>query len=590
MRRFGSALPLLMLGFMAACVDTRNDVEPPSGEPPVVMPIRVAVTVDFTASLAEVPKLGLGMHSSVYDNDLHEPTTPDALNEAGVGMLRYPGGGYSDNYHWSVHRLSLFHSGGKPSTGYLPASPADRTDFPSFMRVVESFGGVAMVTVNYGTNLKSAPKRGPCGDGIVDFGEMCDDSGAEGGCPDDCGLELFTPDGAGPATPQEAAAWVAYANGDPDDETVIGVDADAEDWKTVGYWASLRAAPPTGDREDPQDFLRADHPEPYGVVYWEIGNEVFGNGYYGDNYEEDLHVAYEEEEPFDRSNRRRNPALSGSVYGQGVAEFASAMKAVDPSIKIGAVLNSQPIDSWGPDWNASVLGGCGAVIDFGIVHYYPGHDPRSMLAAPRRDIAPVIENLRTDFDIHGGENPDRIEIVMTEVGSPPGLNWGDHPRADYHSLGLFALDVYLTSFEQGLVNVDWLELHNGTFLREGNPMARGPAYYGTQLANLLASPGDVLVAATSDRGPLVVHASRRADGRLGILLSNTHARGTGDAIVSVNVSGADLPPNGERYDFAPTETSAGVLVGPTPVDGMTSPFTIELVPFQATLFVMGEAS
>jgi hypothetical protein len=236
-----------------------------------------------------------------------------------------------------------------------------------------------------------------------------------------------------------------------------------------------------------------------------------------------------------------------------------------------------------------VLEGCGTVIDFGIVHYYPGHDPRSMLAAPRRDLRPAVENLRADFAALGGDDHERIEIVMTEVGSPPGLDWSDHSREERHSLGLFALDAYLTSFELGMVNVDWLELHNGTFLTENNPTARGPAYFGTQLATLLASPGDSLVTSTSDRGPLVVHASRRADGRLGILLSNTHARGTGGAIVTVSVSGAELPSSGERYDFSPLTGTSGTLAGPEQVEGFANPFTLELQPYQATLFVLGDA-
>jgi hypothetical protein len=560
MLRLFSGVPLLLLGFTTACIDTRSDGRPATGAPPVAEPIRAAVTVDFAAVLGVVPELGVGMHSSVYDNGLHEVTTPDALNQAGVALLRYPGGGYSDNYHWSVHRLSLFHSGGAPSPGYL----ARQSDFPSYMRLIENFGGSVMITVNYGTNLKSAPLR-------------------------DEDAPLVTPEGAGPGEPKEAAAWVAYANGDPADDTVIGVDGSGEDWKTVGYWASLRAATPTGDASDPQDFLRAAHPAPYGIVHWEIGNELFGNGYYGDNYEEDLHVPYDEDAPFDRSNRRGNPLLSPSAYGEGVAKYVAAMKAVDPTVKIGAVLGSPPIDAWGADWNSRVLAACGSVIDFGIVHYYPGKDPRSMLAGPRQDIALTAQSLRADFDVHGGDDPDRIEIVMTEVGSPPPLDWGAHPPVERHSLGLFALDVYLTSFEQGFANVDWLELHNGTFLSERDPDARGPAYFGTQLASFLAAPGDALVATSSDRGPLVVHASRRADGRVGIVLSNTHARGTGDAIVTVAVSGADLPPNGERYDFVPREDSAGTLSGPAPVEGFGNPFTIELAPYQATLLLLGDA-
>jgi hypothetical protein len=273
-----------------------------------------------------------------------------------------------------------------------------------------------------------------------------------------------------------------------------------------------------------------------------------------------------------------------------VAEYAREMKAVDPTIKIGAVLNSPPIDNWGQDWNSSVLAECGEVIDFGIVHFYPGQDPRGMLAAPKRDLPLVADSLRQSFESYGGDDPSRIEIAMTEVGSPPGLDWSRYAQVERHSLGLFALDVYLTSFANGIMNVDWLELHNGTFLSERSDTARGPAYYGIQMAYTLAAPGDTLVATDSGLGPLVVHAARRADGRFGVLLSNTHSRGTGEAIVTVSLDGADLSSSGMRYDLAPDENAPGVLTGPEPFEELESTFTIELMPYQATLLLFDEAS
>src|SRR3954454_18487066 len=103
----------------------------------------------------------------------------------------------------------------------------------------------------------------------------------------------------GTGTPAEAAAWVRYAN------------------VTKGY----------------------------GARYWTIGNENYGNGHYGANWEADNHAD-------------KSPA----GYANGVRDFADAMKAVDPSIKVGAVLTMPA--SW-PDgvvgggdldtWNATVL-------------------------------------------------------------------------------------------------------------------------------------------------------------------------------------------------------------------------------------------
>jgi len=69
----------------------------------------------------------------------------------------------------------------------------------------------------------------------------------------------------------------------------------------------------------------------YGVVYWEIGNEVYGNGYYNNwDWEYDLH-------DLDQSANDRvgNAALSPTAYGTNAAAFVKAMKAVDPSIKVG---------------------------------------------------------------------------------------------------------------------------------------------------------------------------------------------------------------------------------------------------------------
>jgi len=99
--------------------------------------------------------------------------------------------------------------------------------------------------------------------------------------------------------PQEAAAWVAYANASTNiygtaNDVTIGVDALGNDWKSAGYWAMLRAAKPLGT-DDGYNFLRINRAAPVGIKYWEIGNETFGNAYYdssGDGYSVDYAVPY----------------------------------------------------------------------------------------------------------------------------------------------------------------------------------------------------------------------------------------------------------------------------------------------------------
>ena len=186
---------------------------------------------------------------------MNAPQTQDLLQQAGVQMLRYPGGSYGDIYNWQDNTAP---------GGYV----APGTDFDSFMGTVQKIGAQPILIANYGTG-----------------------------------------------TPQEAAGWVQYAN------------------ITKGY----------------------------GVKYWEIGNEVYGNGYYGSDWEADNHAS-------------KSPA----TYAENVVQYASAMKAVDPSIKIGAVLtlpgnwpDSVVASGDSGDWNKTVLSDAGGAIDFVIVHWYP---------------------------------------------------------------------------------------------------------------------------------------------------------------------------------------------------------------------------
>ena len=479
----GSLSLVLALG----CVD---DSLPAADEAPVA-PLSVNVQVETERVLARVPPYGFGMHTSVYDNALHDRRVPDELAAAGITMLRYPGGGYSDNYHWSTHTMTPWSNGDR---GYL----AERSDFGSYTSLVLASNVALMITVNYGSNQS----------------------------------------GTGPGEPNEAAAWVAYANGEPDDDRVIGLDSTGEDWRTVGYWASLRAAREL-EEDDGLNFLRIGREEPLGIQYWEIGNEVFGNGHYasGDDvgFELDLHV------PYDGRPRRGLLELSGRTYGQGVVEYARAMRAVDSTIKIGAVLVTPPDDyTWAPDWNDQVLEECAMDIDFGIVHWYPNR--QDLLTAPHSTIPIMFDELRASFAEHAGERADELDIAVTELGPPPGA-----PGSQMEVSGLFAGDAYLTFLEQGAANVAWLELHNGSFLRECDGW-RGRAFQGIRMAHLVAEVGDELVATTSSEPDIVVaHASQRQDGRRALMLMNSHPYRT----VNVTVSGFGGSAEAEVYRYDP---------------------------------------
>jgi hypothetical protein len=539
----------------------------------------VTAIVNVNSTLAVMPEYGMGIHTSVYDNSLwyidtpgsasddHFDLLPGRLNDAGITTLRYPGGGYADSFHFSLARPSwesgitgsgMSPWGGQPGNyGYV----APKTDFGNFVRLLDATNKKALITLNTGSAIKYDN-------------------------PNQLGIPTH------PGQPQEAAAWVAYANGDaslygmPNDIS-LGVDAEGNDWKTVGYWAKLRAstvsefaswATAGGVYDSRNAFLAINRDTPLGIEYWEIGNESFGNGYYGGGNQYALNYAV----PYDGTNRDDHPALSPAAYGQQVNEFTAAMKAVDPSIKVGAVLatpRTSAFVSWNtigdyfwsyadlnddgvkqanePYWNDEVLshtdGGLGKVadnIDFVIAHWYPTpdngadgivHDPRLTIpvmihgttsgqdSGSNAGLRDSIATWRTDHD------PNGLEIFITETDGYGGSN----QSAD----GLFAADAYATFFENGVSNVDWLEIHNGESFLTSDANDPNFAYWGIQSVHRLAQLGDAFVATSTTENDVRVHASAADDGSVAVMILNMN---TTSRTVNVSINGRSLSEDGVR--------------------------------------------
>ena len=502
----------------------------------------VNVTVDTAKVRNYVAPRSMGMHTSVYDNNLADPQIAEILRAAGITTLRYPGGGYADIYHWSTHKSTKWRATEPADYGYLAA----KADLGHFLQLVEQLRGTAIITVNYGSNLA----------------------------------------GTGGGEPAEAAAWVAYTNGSPSDQKVIGKDSTGYDWKTVAYWASLRAAPPL-DTDDGQNFLRIGHPAPFHILYWEVGNELFGNGYYEkdkEGFEEDLHGPYDKDPKESANLRKKNRgALSPQAYGKNVVEFVKAMKAVDSTIKIGAVLNTPPMDnSWGPDWNPSVMKECGKAIDFVIVHWYTGNllppdwktlDNPSYLSAPQRELPDMMAALLELFRKYSGENAQNMQLVVTEMGARPFAK-----QTNPHVDALFAADAYFSLMEDGAANIDWLELHKPSFLDDKNKP--GPVYFALQMVHRLAQINDSIVDSRSSQSLLAVHAVLRKDGSLGLMLVNKDPKN--DATVKVKISGAQLAAAGTRFDFGPKNQPNGYLTTGAPATGLGNSFTLTVPAYSIT--------
>ncbi len=97
-------------------------------------------------------------------------------------------------------------------------------------------------------------------------------------------------------------------------------------------WAGLRAAD--------------GHPAPHRVVWFEYGNE----DYHGEH----------------KTKENPNPRkITAEEYADRYLRYQKAMKAVDPRVRLGGLLQN---GLW--DWNKTVLQRCGKQMDFAIEHTY----------------------------------------------------------------------------------------------------------------------------------------------------------------------------------------------------------------------------
>ena len=382
----------------------------------------VNVTVNAAEGLGTIPSTAYGLNTAVWDSQMNTTPTQGLLKAAGVDMLRYPGGSYGDAYNWQNNTVE---------GGYV----APGTDFDQFMGTAQAIGAQPILIANYGTG-----------------------------------------------TPQEAAAWVQYAN------------------VTKGY----------------------------GVKYWEIGNEQYGDGIYGANWEANNYAD-------------KSPAQ----YATELLQFASAMKAVDPSIKIGAVLtlpgnwpDSVVASGASGDWNQQVLSIAGSAIDFAIVHFYPPSSLGASVVNAPDQLGGELAQLRQEIDQYAGAHGPGIQVAMTETD---GNNFMDtQPGA------LYGADTYMSSLENGVFTVDYWDLRNGAtaistapdgatdygdegVLSSGGcvgstcepPMSTPfPSYYAISMLSKLGLPGDTMVNAGTDQQLVTVHAVRNANGDLSVMLIN----------------------------------------------------------------------
>jgi hypothetical protein len=232
---------------------------------------------------------------------------------------------------------------------------------------------------------------------------------------------------------------------------------------TVNYGTSSNCASPGDPARAAAWVSYANLTKHYNVRWWEIGNEV-----------------YEPGEPDNHPN-----AHTPEGYGKYEPAFYGAMKAVDPSIRIGIPITAGAHRV--PTWDAYVL--AHAQYDYVIFHYYPEFYPyisdARLLAAPSQgsmEVARILSNIRNRVAAAGkcdGACAD-YPISISEWNS---VSHNPTPQTFTIVEGLFAAETLGEFFNGGVSRaefwVDWACQVN-TPGRGGYRMGPTPPVYGWQ--------------------------------------------------------------------------------------------------------------
>jgi alpha-N-arabinofuranosidase len=457
------------------------------------------LSVNAGQSVRSVDSRWFAYNTAIWDSNFDTSTTISALQELGARLLRCPGGSLSDEYHWVTDK-----SGTNTWTWV--------TSFARFIHVATNVGAQGVITVNYGTGSSN-----------------------------------------------EAAAWVAYANGSATNTQPLGVDQLGTNWQTVGYWAALRAATPLA-KDDGKNFLRLSRSAPLGFRYWEIGNECYGTWETDSN----TNAPYNAHDPW--------------TYAVRARDYLQLMKAADSTIKVGVVVTTgedssangytnhpalnprtgQTHNGWTPVV-LTTLKGLGVTPDFAIHHVYSEWTDSKNPAGSSVNDRTLLQystnwagdatGLRQQIGDYCGATGTNLELLCTENNSDSGAQ-GRQSTSLVN--GLYYADSLGQLAQTEFNAFVWWDLRNGTDTggsfdetlygwRTYGDLGlinglntRHPTFYAAKLMHCFAQPGDSILGAASDYHLLSAYAARRASGALSVLVLNKDTTTTFNAQVALN--------------------------------------------------------
>jgi hypothetical protein len=294
---------------------------------------------------------------------------------------------------------------------------------------------------------------------------------------------------------------------DPDHFLTFRNNADGEPTVVVNYFYARYGITPEGTREarvqQAADYA-ASWVQYYNIdnqakiKYWEIGNECYGAWEVGYNVNGSI--------------------VTGKEYGEDLSVFATAMKAVDSTIRIGAVLSHNDFE-----WNEQVIREVENFADFLIVHHYFGVSNGSSANNATKEIEWDMQELQA-VAFHNSSKPrGYFPISFTE------FNIQGDPTTNMVN-GLFIADALGTMVKNRFdLTTVWVNEWN----INGNETHGILAKNDPDQANYTARPsftpyyfygkmfGDFMIDDTLTGNSLVkIYSSVFSSGELGVVLLN----------------------------------------------------------------------
>jgi alpha-N-arabinofuranosidase len=382
-------------------------------------------------------------------------------------------------------------------------------------------------------NLSWANEDEPSDFGTHEFIQFCRNLGAEPSL-------TVNVEGRG-ATADEAAAWVEYANGPSNSK-----------------YGAMRAA--------------NGHPEPLGVKYWELGNEIWGSWV-----------------------RAHSDA---ETYARNFNRYAAAMRAVDPSIRLIAVGDNDL------NWDRTVLRIASANLDYLAIHHYygtaeMGDDARNLMARPLHyetfynKVAQLIHELAPGRDIKLNINEWNTSLPLPRQHSMESALYAARLMNIFErnqAVAMSAVSDMVNGWSGGIVQAS----RHGVFVT--------PVYLVNELYNRrlgtqkLAARADGPTFDTSREGKgvpyLDVVVSRTANGKQ-IFIKAVNTDGKHALRAAVQISGVGVRPEAEMETITgDSPTAANSFASPVAVSTRwstiraNSRFVVELPPYSVSVITL----